>query len=788
MQDILPLFELCPSSRRNPPPQGRRRWVGKLVQLSATSPEGVVLVTDDADGVMMTTTTSTLPVTFPWRQRVPHLDRVVAALDGPFSVAVECDEHCVVVRATLHLDERALCRCLEQGTHAFDGELALVHLLASSWRELAVVGAVQGDESDTATVPEDDPLLLPHQRASLAWMAHLEESQAPLRYEGHLRMGSRTGWYLDTETESFTRDPSWREAEAPRGGVLADAAGSGKTATMLRHCVTRCRRPSASSVVDDHYMARGTLIIVPLNLPAQWLAEAARWYASTDGVVVRRMIRGSDARGLTMRDLLEADVVITTFHFLRGSRTYQDLVDTAVQSEAGLVERTDGRAPAALAAWRRAPGRTTPILEAVHWHRIAVDELHECLADARNVRLLRQLRATHVWGITATPDLTSEAAQHLYWLLRREKAHHPNLLARLVQRCVRAAGAPLASDHLLQHDHHAVPRHSNNHLLLVDVSADERRAIDALPLMEGVKRCTYVDGLSDGGGADACTVRELESCYAAAFAREDGERHVECTVLRRAVDEALGAPDASQLEAAWQRAHAARRPIDERMAFVAERIATLAGEEERCSVCLDAPCGVITSCGHLFCRGCAKRLPTCPTCRAPIDQLRAVVHDETGASWRKLDAMAALVHALHEPVIVFAQWKAMLKTMRACLRGKHLRVLSLEGNASQRARTLDEFASGGGTTTVLLLCLEESFAGLHLPMARHIFFSHALVATDRAAVRALEYQAVARCLRRGQQHEVVVHSFVIADCAEETAWRWAHPAEEEEEEEPMLLS
>ena len=45
---------------------------------------------------------------------------------------------------------------------------------------------------------------------------------------------------------------------------------------------------------------------------------------------------------------------------------------------------------------------------------------------------------------------------------------------------------------------------------------------------------------------------------------------------------------------------------------------------------------------------------------------------------------------------------------------------------------------------VLLLCLEESFAGLHLPNAANVIFAHALVG-EVAQIRRLEAQAVARC-------------------------------------------
>ena len=240
-------------------------------------------------------------------------------------------------------------------------------------------------------------------------------------------------------------------------------------------------------------------------------------------------------------------------------------------------------------------------MEAVAWRRVVVDEMHEAFASARDLRQLRLLTADALWGLTATPELDdTEAAQHLYALLRREKPHHPNLLAALIASAVRSH-AP----------HHA------------------RRALRRV---------------------------RLEGAAAAA------------TGLRR----------------------------------VGELLAALRGE----------------------------------------------------------------------PVILFVQWKAMVRGTRAALRGVDgVRVLLLDGNVAQRAATLAEFQHAGG---VLLLCLEECIAGLHLPHARHVVFAHAL-AGDTACVRRLEQQAIARCARPRQEGEVRVYSYVVADGAEEAAlWREAH--------------
>ena len=77
---------------------------------------------------------------------------------------------------------------------------------------------------------------------------------------------------------------------------------------------------------------------------------------------------------------------------------------------------------------------------------------------------------------------------------------------------------------------------------------------------------------------------------------------------------------------------------------------------------------------------------TCPTCRRPmhLDQARGVVIVGT-----KMETLASAIAELgrDDGVIVFVQWKSILRSMRAVLRGRRLRTFLLDGNGAQRARS-----------------------------------------------------------------------------------------------------
>lgn len=727
------------------------------------------------------------------------------------------------VRVDCHIDEGSVVSLfLMIHSTVFDAhmarggmraEVALVALAMDVWREARVPSIPASTSADADTClrrqhtcsrwREDEYSLFPHQLASLRWMQSVERDMPRIiRYAGNLRMTDT--WYIDTESQSFTTDPSWREAHLG-GGICSDGTGTGKTATILRLVaeaqeetdmdveestlhVTKTPRPHTPW--SPHYAAHGTLIILPLNLVSQWQNELAK-FLRPSGLRTVWLVQGKDVRHVTLRDLCEADLVFTTFHFLRASKPYTELVDAALGHQV--------RSRAVLTAWARQPGHVEPVVEAVYWRRVVVDEIHQAFESTRELRQLRLLQTRVMWGLTATPVLHNEHAQHLYLFLCREKGHHPNLLARLIVDGVRGTPSRMIAP--------------TPELQLVQLNLEERlhlQSSDADSVEEEVKLCTFVHVSDHERAGDAGTLEEqfrqsreekLLTLHAKAAGYERAveileragaeleeetirlaERCASGDVLANAQAEAARASveanardlaQARQLQSA-ELAKAERCAASER--FVRERIAALRDQADTCSICLAAPSGAITPCAHLFCSACVRRHlhrngEWCPTCRAPLrahDLVGVTLGGGIGSKMAKVGERIASLAG--EPVILFVQWRQMKRSVAAYLRGVvGCRVLQLDGNVSQRGMTLAEFAHGG----TLLLCLEDSFAGLHLPHVRHVFFAHAIVA-DRARVEHLERQAIARCVRHGQTGAVEVASFVVADCAEERVWRRTH--------------
>lgn len=499
-----------------------------------------------------------------------------------------------------------------------------------------------------------------------------------------------------------------------------------------------------------------------------------------------------------MESLLVADAVVTTFYFLQHSKVYAEVIDHALHGRL--------RSRAALASWSRACHRTEPVVEAVYWKRVIVDEWHDTIDTPRDLAHLRLLRARAVWGITATPpSLESERAQHLYFFLAREKSHHPNLLTAL---------APLV---IVSHAKTSSVRdaHRTTHRLnMVRLSAEEvvhltRTTVDAVSSAgDFVRRSAFVtqhDPRSDDGveeqfhrslDRERRTMRakvegyersvrileragsELESEVARLVERcVDGDEaaNAQVSIARDACE--AHSRDLTAARNAWLAERRRAERFEESERSVQRRLRSLHRSDGACVACRVLPGVFLASpCAHVFCRGCATSYanesrgtpPACPFCgtATPNDDDWCEVGDVRGIGSKMRSIGTLLLSLAAHSVLLFVQWKSMVRGTRSFLKSIGLRALLLDGNTAQRAATLADFQSGG----VLLLCLEECFAGLHLPHVSHVVFAHAIVA-DRERVRHLEEQAIARCVRPGQTSQVVVTSFVIADSDEEELWR-----------------
>ena len=722
------------------------------------------------------------------------LKEIVIMKDGV--AKVECSVEEATGRALgIHLcvETKRMSKSLSGG--GFPSEEHVINLVRAVWKDARVDSReeVRSREHVKETPSccqawKEGLHLFPHQVSTVAWMKRVEEALPfTLSYPSNVRMGE--GWYVDVGKECFTTDPGTKEVVAT-GGICADEPGSGKTAVALRLIAEtlQCNKPDTPLAFnhlpafgrESRYQTNCSLLILPLNLISQWSKEIDKFFLPGK-LRTLFLTQGRDLKDVTMASLLEMDVVVTTFYFLRGCRAYLDMLGTALEGRP--------RTRATLSSWSRQEGRTNPVLEAVKWRRIVVDEMHDTFDNPRDTRILRLFDAHSMWGLTGTPVLDTEQAQHLYAFLSREEAHHPNLLSELIHSSVRCHTKGEA---------YGLRAHTES-VKLVQMSEEEELRVGeettrgALGVAEVVRRSTFIDSARDGS-------QEIEVQFKKALKRERDaiQARVEgysqsLRMLENAGRDLLfemeKAEQGSNEEEVRARLYVARQAHDSNLkhahntrALMKEEKKKLDAMEEseertlqrlnemrrRCSVCQSCRCDVVfTICEHGACDSCLQTMEggSCPECGCSTGSRKRI----GGIGTKMREIGEAISTCAPSPVILFVQWKSMVRGTKAFLTGRGTKVLLLDGNSNQRASTLSEFEKGG----VLLLCLEEYFAGLHLAHAKVIIFAHAIVADAATALR-LEKQAIARCVRVGQEGDVKVFSFVIKDSVEEEVWRETH--------------
>ena len=615
--------------------------------------------------------------------------------------------------------------------------------------------------------------LFQHQTLAAQWMSGIENgSNGKFCYTNHVKLTDQ--WFLNVDKKEITSDPDSRRCSSI-GGVYCDGTGTGKTATVLFHMFATSCPPVANPAVGA-YATNASLVILPIHLVSQWTSEIGK-FIDVDHVKVVSLTHGKDLKTCDMQRLLAADIVITTFNFLRSSKPYGELLDREVK----------GRTRASFSVWSRVAGKSAPIIEAVHWKRIVVDNFHSVFESSRDVRHLKVLKSHFVWGVTGTPDLEHDPIRNYQIFFADGNCKHPNAIHAFMQSNMK--GTPSTMN---------PPTHR---LRLIEADEVERISLNEVSdAHDMVQMCTTVDVKADVHVSDH--VDSIEGRMRTQ--REGNLQHLQQSckaheralfLLRRSVStictgfiegdsfshlhyqENVSAMAVYEQEERMVRLALSHEQyaIQRQMAsaeLVSERLNAFQTGSEVCSICMERKCDVITSCVHAFCSECVRRSiqvkAVCPTCRSPLTPA-----DVTGVLVcvpRKLLMIKMLILSLSAPTILFVQWKRMVHGMTSYLRGSGIRVLLMDGNVSQRASTLQQFEDTGG---VLLLCLESPFEGLHLAHASHIIFAHAILA-QKEKVRHLEAQAVARCVRHGQTREVMVYSFVVQNTMEETAWRTSH--------------
>jgi hypothetical protein len=679
--------------------------------------------------------------------------------------------------------------------------------------------------------------LLPAQQESLLWMQCFEAMQqsqgnhveCPLSM--HLPGTSYNYCFFNNAvvpTSVTTATAGWSRIPFA-GGILADPVGTGKTAVILALVVAQPRRLSdlqwlngwtaqvtgSSSRqltctrgwmdVASHVPTHASLIIVPNNLCKQWVNEVEK-FVMPGALKVVRVFNKRDFDATHMKALQDADVVITTLHFLNGP-VYRKYL---AEKDVSMLHRYYG-----------AHGRSGTLSE-VHpvffqaflWRRVIFDEQHELVVTRTLAHLLQGLKAEVYWGITATPSLHRN--NFIFHLDPTHIGLFPLYDVQLIRHAVRRTQRTEARTPVIAVNH-VVPLLDRERAML---EAYRNRGLEALIQLTTCFNVVALFGASaeEDEVVVTMTFDEVARVMVAKHDVELGNARQELAPLREQLQGLMqhlsqaGVEDAAAGEGGETHTGLARllhrqvklcrrrvekkeaelQGLEQQRQFFHSQLVQRQVETSNCPICFEDGANVVTECGHWFCKQCINSYfrtgdgsKPCPVCKHALDRReyievasRSVVEivPSGGASVLDLEQqygskLAAMVRLLREikgrgeKAIMFFQWTTLMRVVKRILVDGGVQACGVFGNMNMVNAALHKFQ--GGEADVLMLSLETSTAGLNLVEANHIIFAHALVNVGHAYRKNMVDQAVGRVNRLGQTRDVHVHWFISENTDEQ---------------------
>ncbi|KAJ5528708.1 hypothetical protein N7527_002101 [Penicillium freii] len=201
--------------------------------------------------------------------------------------------------------------------------------------------------------------------------------------------------------------------EEPNGGLLCDEMGLGKTLTVLA-TIAHERIPRRSNAP--------TLLVVPRSLIAQWINQIDTHCVSKISNSVLEYFAGSQASQSSVVKAMQAKrIVITTYGQICSS--YPKLkppvtIKSPEEEEAWREEEFDRRAGP---------------FHKVEWHRIVLDEAHAIKnKDSATSIAVRALKGKFKWAMSGTPlhNGAEELYPYLHFIFTSERMEYETFLKK----------------------------------------------------------------------------------------------------------------------------------------------------------------------------------------------------------------------------------------------------------------------------------------------------------------------------------------------------------------------
>ncbi|KAF4995851.1 hypothetical protein FDECE_12665 [Fusarium decemcellulare] len=571
--------------------------------------------------------------------------------------------------------------------------------------------------------------LLPYQLQGLAWMTAKESPKFPEKGSDdvvQLWRRNRDGRCWNIATDFIT-------STTPKllsGGILADDMGLGKTIQIISLILAGGKG--------------STLIVAPVSVMSNWDQQIKR-HVHPDHQPKVLIYHGGDT--MAASQLLYYDVVITSYGRL--ARERDEGVRRALTSQD------------------------------IKWRRVVLDEGHT-IRNARTkvAQAACEVNAESRWVLTGTPIVNSVKDLHslLKFLHITGGIELPEVFNSQIARKLGSGDG--SGEALLQALMQDLCLRRKKDMKFVDLNLPEKKEyVHKITFRKDEKR-KYDALLDEARGV-------LEEWQAGSKSGQQGrfqnvlERLLR---LRQVCNHWTLCKDRVAGILKLLDEHEVVPLNDKNRALLQDALRIYIESQEECAICYDQPTDpVITTCKHVFCKGCILRAiqlqNKCPLCRnhlteeallepAPEDAEEEAGDFDADTQSSKTEAMLQILKATMEKegskVVVFSQWTSFLNIVQAQLKAAGIGFTRIDGSMKTDKRDKAIHAlDHDPNTRVMLASLAVCSVGLNLVAADTVILS------DSWWAPAIEDQAIDRVHRLGQTRETTIFRLVMEGSVEE---------------------
>jgi SNF2 family DNA or RNA helicase len=313
-----------------------------------------------------------------------------------------------------------------------DKSTALNCLISTQFKNLPRFVKFDGDKSYFPNTDIYEPpssfkvKLYDYQKKSLNKMLNIEKNLANYTVEYTTQFNFKDIQEINFDPIKNLKSDKQRYLEIKtRGGILADEMGLGKTMTTLSLITSNPSTETGKmgySKNDEYWKinSKATLVICPSHITKQWEDEAKK---SNSNLKILSILTRKDHEKLMYKDIINADIIITSHQFLMNFKYYPCLhyrnitPSTFVQSHRTRAlkeyftthitnsETVDNEVFEALCH------HDLPLFEFFIFHRIVLDEGHEIFGEMLSNHAMAQymsnwlstIDAKYYWYVSGSP-------------------------------------------------------------------------------------------------------------------------------------------------------------------------------------------------------------------------------------------------------------------------------------------------------------------------------------------------------------------------------------------------